>query len=95
MVLTVTSLLPPHFLVTKILSVVGFLWVMAYLPMALVRNYQQGYLKTIAKLVVFGFIYVFVIAFALFWTLVVAALTSPDKPAVESTNVPVTKALKN
>ncbi|MEI8283039.1 MAG: DUF3667 domain-containing protein [Armatimonadota bacterium] len=90
MVLSVISLLPPHFLITKILSIIGILWVIAYLPIALVRNYQQGYFKTIAKLVIFGFIYAFVVAFALFWTLVVTAIALPNRPAAESTNSSIT-----
>ena len=79
MVITVTSLLPPHFLISNILRGVAFVWVLAYLPIGLVRNYQQGYLKTFVKLGIFGFIYAFVLAFALFGTLIATAIALPDK----------------
>jgi hypothetical protein len=90
LVFTVKSLLPPHFLISKIVGGLGFLWVLAYLPIALVRNYQQGYFKTIAKLVIFGFIYAFVLGAALFGTLVVTAIALPDKTPAESNNSPST-----
>ena len=55
--------------------------------MALVRNYGQGYLKTIVKLIIFGGIYAIVLAAALFGALVLTALQVPDKPTVEASNV--------
>ena len=79
MVITVTSLLPPHFLISNILRGIAFIWMFAYLPIALVRNYQQGYLKTFAKLGIFAFIYAFVLALALFGTLIATAISLPDK----------------
>ena len=87
MVVTFASLLPPHFLISSILRGAAFLWVVAYLPIALVRNYQQGYLKTFAKLVLFGFIYVFVLAFALFWTVVATAIALPDRAPTPMTSI--------
>ena len=92
MVITVTSLLPPHFLVSNILRGVALLWVLAYLPIALVRNYQQGYLKTFFKLGIFGIIYTFVLALALFGTLIATAIALPNRPEPAGKNTPAANA---
>ena len=89
LIFTASSLLPPHFLVSKMLSALGFLWVFVYLPMALARNYQQGYAKTIAKLVLFGVAYSVVLGIALFGTLIATAIALPDnEPIAEESNSP-------
>ena len=88
-VVTLTSLLPPHFLVSSVLRGIAVLWVLVYLPIALVRNYQQGYLKTFVKLGIFGVVYGLVVTVALFGTLVVTAWALPDKPLLPNTKIPV------
>ena len=82
LVVTITSLIP-----FRIFGLFGMVWIFIYLPMALVRNYGQGYLKTIVKLIIFGGIYAIVLAAALFGALVLTALQVPDKPTVEASNV--------
>ncbi len=97
MVMTVTSLVPPNFLISTILRTIAVLWVLAYLPIALIRNYQQGIFKTFLKLGIFGFIYFFVLMLALFGTLVVTAIALPDKPkpvVTSSNNASAKKAPK-
>ena len=74
LVTTFTSLLP-----IKLLSVFGVLWVMGYLPVAMVRNYGQGWLKTLLKVGIFGFLYAIVLAIAVLATLLVTAVMLPDK----------------
>lgn len=92
LVVTVTSLLPPQFLVSNVLRGIALLWMLAYLPIALVRNYQQGYLKTFVKLGIFGVVYGLVVTVALFGTLVVTAWALPDKQELPDLILPAAKA---
>ena len=52
---------------------------MGYLPVAMVRNYGQGWLKTLLKVGIFGFLYAIVLAIAVLATLLVTAVMLPDK----------------
>jgi hypothetical protein len=89
LVFTASSLLPPHFLVSKILSALGFLWVFVYLPVALVKNFQQGYGKTIVKLMFFGAAYSVALGIALAATFIATAIAFPDnEPLAVESNAP-------
>jgi hypothetical protein len=86
-VATFTSMIP-----LRLISGLGLIWMLGYLPIALVKNYGQNYLKTFAKLFIFGIFYALVLAGALFATLVATALALPDKPAALPTNGSIVKS---
>lgn len=88
--MTITALLPPHFLISNILRGLGVIWVLAYLPIALVKNFGQGYLKTFLKLGIFALVYAVVLGFALIGTLVATAYALPDRPVAIDAKMPGT-----
>ena len=82
-IVTVASLIP-----LKLVTDLGFLWILAYLPIALVKNFGLGYFKTFVKLGIFGFLYAIVLVVAMLATLIVMAIQLPDAKPRLDTNTP-------
>lgn len=76
LVMGVASLIP-----LKFFTILGFIAMFVYLPIALMKNYRQSFFKTAIKLVLFGAIYGILLLMALFWTLMYSAIQLPDVPA--------------
>jgi hypothetical protein len=80
-------------LLTQVLSLGNFgsiiigitaVWMLVYLPVAMIVNYQQGLIKTIFKCWIFGSIYVMAIALVLFGMVIYTAYEMPDPNKVKN-----------
>ncbi len=76
LVVGVAALIP-----LRLVTGIAFLWCMLYLPFAMKRNYGQSWPKTLAKWFLFSGLYLVIIAFGTFATLIVSAFDMPDLPA--------------
>ncbi len=75
LLLGITALIP-----IQSVNFVGIVVILIYLFIGLRRNYDQSFLKTGLKLLMFGAIYIGILLMALFGTLVFTALQLPDLP---------------
>jgi hypothetical protein len=75
-----------------ILNIPVFIWMLAYLPVAMFINYRQGLIKTLIKCWIFCSIYVVVIGFVLlgmvFFTLTELPTPSTPVPAISNDTHP-------
>jgi len=67
------------------------LWMLAYLPIAMFVNYQQGIIKTLFKCWIFCSVYMIAIGIVLTGTLYYTVYELPEAPASDSLQKPVAK----